>query len=200
MRKVVVIGATGLLGRHIVQQLQGNSDVIEASYSASKEKVDIADPASLQQLFGRIGQVDAVVCTAGIAKFAPWDSATDDDWKFGLDHKLMGQVHVVRVGARYMNAGGSITLTSGVLAQHPMPGSAIVTTVNAAVEGFVRAAALELKGRVRINAVSPGWVAETLSAMGKDPSSGIPAAEVGKAFIRLIEGSETGQIVCAKRD
>lgn len=50
--------------------------------------------------------------------------------------------------------------------------------VNAGGEAFVRSAALEWRGKVRVNTVSPGWVAETLAAMGRDPANGVPAASL----------------------
>jgi NAD(P)-dependent dehydrogenase (short-subunit alcohol dehydrogenase family) len=161
--------------------------------------VDITDPASLKSLFQRVGIVDAIVCTGGIARFVSWESASDEDWAHGLANKLMGQVNVVRLGAAFLRDGGAITLTTGVLAQHPMPGASIITTVNAAVEGFVRAAAVELGPRVRINAVSPGWITETLQAMGRNAASGLPAARVADCFVQQIESGAQGSIVVAAR-
>lgn len=199
MRKILVIGANGLLGRHIVGQLQGSNEVVQASLSASQEQVDITQTASLQRLFERVGGVDAVICTAGVADFVPWDRMTETNWQHGLNNKLMGQVQVIMVGAHFVPPGGSITVTSGVLAQDPVPGSAIVTAVNAAVEGFVRAAAVELGSKVRVNAISPGWLAETLAAMGRDPAAGIAAAEVAKYYVDLINSGGTGQIIVAAR-
>ncbi len=96
-------------------------------------------------------------------------------------------------------AGGSITLTSGTLAQEPMVGSGAVSIVNAGVEGFVRVAALQLQGRMRVNVVSPGWVSETLASMGKDPSQGIPVADVAKVYQRAVEGTMTGEVLSAKK-
>jgi len=142
-----------------------------------------------------VGRVDAVVSAAGDARFKPLAQLTDDDFAFSLDNKLMGQVNLVRYGIDSVNDGGSFTLTSGVLAQQPMPGSAAISLVNAGIEGFARAAALELPRGQRINVVSPPWVAETLAAMGQDPSNGLPASVVAKAYVRSIEGSETGSVI-----
>jgi len=69
--------------------------------------------------------------------------------------------------------------------------------VNAGIEGFVRPVALELPRGVRINAVAPGWVRETLVAMKMDPRPGMPAAEVAQAYVRSVEGRMTSQILDA---
>jgi len=199
MQRVLVIGSSGLLGSHLVNALKSKAEVVEASFSRAAHKVDISDPASLRQLFERVGTVDAIVCTAGMARFVPWANATDDDWTHGVANKLMGQVNVARLGAPYVRDGGAITLTTGVLAQYPMPGGAIFTTANAAVEGFVRAAAVEIGSRVRVNVVSPGWITETLVAMGMDPTPGLPAAEAAEYFLRQIESGPAGSVLAAAK-
>jgi NAD(P)-dependent dehydrogenase (short-subunit alcohol dehydrogenase family) len=102
-------------------------------------------------------------------------------------------VNVVRVGWRHVRPGGSITITSGVLAGEPMPGAAAISMVNAGLEGFGRAAALELGSeRIRVNVVSPPWVTETLIAYKMDPANGLPAVEVAKAYVKSVEGDATG--------
>ena len=137
------------------------------------------------------------ICTGGAARFKPWDQLTDEDWTFSLANKLLGQVNVVRYGAKSVRAGGAITLTTGLASQYPAPGSAIITTVNSAVDAFVRAAAVEPSISVRVNAVSPGWVAETLQALGRNPADGIPAAEVAKIIVRQFRDGATGSVVPA---
>src|SRR5208337_2680478 len=152
--KILVIGAAGLLGAQVVDAL-GESECIRASRN-SGERVDISDPRSLAALFERVGELDGILCTGGAARYKPWDQLTDEDWTFSLANKLMGQVNVVRYGVKSVRPGGAITLTTGLAAQFPAPGSAIITTVNAAVEAFVRAAAAEPSLAVRVNAVSRG--------------------------------------------
>jgi len=156
-------------------------------------------PASLKALFEKIGPVDAIVCAAGEAKFAPVDKATEQDWATSVNGKLMGQVNVVRFGAPFVREGGSITLVSGVLAHHPIPGSSVVSTVNAAVEAFAVACAVELGEKVRVNVVSPGWVTETLAAMGMDTAPGIPAAGVAEFFVRQIDTGAGGSVLVAAK-
>ena len=82
-------------------------------------------------------------------------------------------------------------MTSGILARAPMPGSGAISLVNAGLEGFVRAAALEAPRRIRVNIVSPPWVKETLLALKMDPAQGLPAAVVAQAYVRSVTGTET---------
>ena len=76
-----------------------------------------------------------------------------------------------------------------------MRGSASISMVNVGVEGFVRAAALELSPGIRINVVSPPWVTETLIALKMDPSLGMPAATVARAYLASVEGTAIGQTI-----
>ena len=193
--RILVIGATGTIGKAIVDALGNRHDVIPASRHKAHEQVDIADPSSLRSLFERVGRVDAIVSAAGNAAWKPLAELTDADFAFSLANKLMGQVNVVRFGFARVNDGGSITVTSGVLAQQPMKGSAAVSLVNAGLEGFTRAAALEAPRGIRVNVVSPPWVSETLKAMGQDPSGGLPAADVARAYVDVIEGSDRGEVI-----
>ena len=195
--RILVIGATGLLGTETVRLLSRDHEVIGASRKGPALTVDISDKASIVAMYRQAGSLDAVICVAGAAKFAPLDVLADEDFAFSLAHKLMGQINLVRCAREAVKPGGSITLTSGVLAQHPIPGSAAVSVVNAGVEAFVRAAALEFAGKLRVNAVSPGWVAETLQRMGRDPGEGVPAAAVAQAFRKCVLEDITGQVVSA---
>jgi len=68
-----------------------------------------------------------VVSAAGLAVFKPLGELSDQDFTFCPANKLMGQVNLVRYGLTSVNDGGSFTLTSGVLAQQPMPGSAAIS-------------------------------------------------------------------------
>jgi NAD(P)-dependent dehydrogenase (short-subunit alcohol dehydrogenase family) len=199
MKRVLIIGSKGLLGSAIAKVLQSTHEVIEASRSSQDHPVDISNPDSLKALFSQVGKVDAIICTAGVANFQSFSGATDEDWRFGLANKLMGQVNVVRYGAGHVNAKGCILLTTGVLSNYPIPGSSIVTTVNAAVDGFVKSAALELKDKVRVNAVSPGWITETLAFLKMDTSLGLPAIEVSKVYQKLLDSDATGVIQIAAK-
>lgn len=190
--RIALIGSTGTIGGAVAAALKRRHEVLEVGNRGGDYRVDLASPSSIHALFRTLGQVDAVVCTAGQAKFGPLALLTDSDFEVGLHNKLMGQVDLVRYGIEHVRDNGSFTLTSGILARHPVPGSAAVSLVNGGVEAFVRAAALELPRGLRINVVSPGWVSETLATLGRNPSEGTPAAEVAKEYVASVEGAETG--------
>ncbi len=196
--KIVVIGATGTIGKAIIQAFSPDHEVIPAARSSDQYPVDITAKASIQQFFESIAPFDAVVSATGQARFNALESLTDEDFQFSLANKLMGQINLVRLGVPYMADSGSFTLTSGVLSTEPIPGSAAISLVNAGLEGFARAAALELPRGIRINVVSPPWVTETLVARGMDLAGGMPAASVANAYVASVVGQKTGVIIDAR--
>jgi NAD(P)-dependent dehydrogenase (short-subunit alcohol dehydrogenase family) len=193
--RVIVIGATGTIGKAVVEALGDRHEIVRAGRHLGDHQVDIASKESIERFFAAAGPFDAFVSAAGDARFGPLDSLTDDDFSFSLSNKLMGQVNLVRAGLRHVRDNGSFTLTSGLLARYPAPGSAAITLVNAGLEGFARVAALEAPRGVRVNVVTPTWVSETLVAMGRDGSGGLPAATVARAYVESVEGSRTGEIL-----
>ena len=197
--RILIVGASGTIGQAVVDVLAARHQLVLASRSKSPERVDLADPASIRALFKRVGRIDAVVSVAGEAAWKPLAQLTDEDFAFSLGSKLMGQVNLVRFGSDVVADGGSFTLTSGVLASRPTPGGAAITLVNAGVDAFTRAAALELPRGIRINSVSPPWVSETLTAMGRDPSGGLPATDVARSYVESVEGKQTGAVITPKR-
>jgi NAD(P)-dependent dehydrogenase (short-subunit alcohol dehydrogenase family) len=193
--RILVIGATGTIGRAVAAALSSRHEIVAVGHSRGPLTVDMALPASIRAMYDAVRKVDAVVSAAGQAKFAPLTALTDEDFAFSLAHKLMGQVNLVRLGLDHVRDGGSFVLTSGVLGRVPTVGGAAISLVNAGLEGFARAAALEAPRGIRVNVVSPPWVTETLAALGMDQSQGLPAATVAKAYVQAVEGSQTGTVI-----
>lgn len=193
--KIIVVGASGTIGSEVAKQLTARGHEVVRASRHGEVKVDIDDPATIRALFGSIVDADAVVCCAGNAAFKPFAELADADYELGLRSKLMGQVALARVAKDRLRNRGSITLTAGVLATQPMPGSASISLVNAGVEGFTRAAALEMPRGIRINVVSPPWVAETLAKLHMHADVSLPAADVAKTYVAAVEGSQQGMIL-----
>ena len=195
--RIIVVGATGTIGTPLAAALAARHEVVRVGNRNGDYQVDVADKGSIERLFQDVGPFDALISLAGGARFKPIGKLTDEDFEFSLGHKLMGQINLVRAGLAHVRDGGSFTLTSGVLSQEPMPGSSVITVVNRGLEGFARAAALEMPRGVRINVVSPPWVTETLEELGW-ASPGLPAARVAPAYIECIEGSRNGETLDAR--
>ena len=192
--RIVVVGATGTIGKAIVAALSRDHEVLPAS-RRSKIAVDITDPQSIRAMYRTVGRIDALVSAAGDAKFAPLSQLTDANFQFSLNYKLMGQVNLVRFGMDAMNDGGSFTVTSGILARRAMPGSAAISLVNAGLEGFVRAAALEAPRGIRVNAASPPWITDTMKALGMDPSGGMTPEAAAQLYVRSVTSKQTGAVI-----
>jgi NAD(P)-dependent dehydrogenase (short-subunit alcohol dehydrogenase family) len=194
--KVLVVGATGTIGRAVVQELSARHEVLEAAQNSGKYRVDVASAESIKALFEQVGKVDAIVSTTGKAHFGPLADMTIDQFKIGLHHKLLGQVQLALIGQRFLNDRGSITLTSGILSYDPIVAVANASVANAGVDGFVRAAAIELSRGIRINSVSPTVVVESLPSYGPffRGFEAVPAKRVALAYSKSVEGAQSGQV------
>lgn len=197
--RILVIGATGTIGSAVADALRERGhDIVGAGATSGERRVDISDPASIERLYESAGPLDAVVCAAGVARFGPLDALTAEDFDLSVRSKLLGQVELVRRGVGVVGEGGSFTLTSGDLSTAPEPGTVAVVMTGAAVEAFARAAALDLDGRYRVNVVSPGAVAESLEAAGRDASGAVRVRDVAAHYVRSVEGHETGTVFDAR--
>ena len=188
--KILVIGATGTIGKEVVAALAKDHEVVSASRSEGV-RVDIEDPASIKKALDNLAPLDAVIVIAGTGPFGPLDELDDGAFEIALRSKLMGQVNVVRLAKDAVREGGSIILTSGMLATIPWPGGSALAMVNGALESFTRAAALDREGRHRINVVSPPMVRETAQVMGLG-DQGVPAADVAREYVVALMGDGTG--------
>ncbi|HEY4179478.1 MAG TPA: short chain dehydrogenase [Kofleriaceae bacterium] len=197
--KVIVIGSTGTIGSAVVKALEANGHQVTGVHRKSDPPFDIQKPELLAAVFAKTGKVDAVVSCAGGGAFGKsLEELTDQDLAFSLSDKLMGQVNVIRNSLKHLNDGGSITVTSGTLARDPMPKTSAISMINAGIEGFAIGAALDAPRGIRINAVAPPWIKETLEAYKMDSAHGQPAADCAKVYLGVVEGKDTGKVVPTK--
>lgn len=194
--KILVIGATGTVGQGIVHELERDNQIIRVGKTQGDFQVDLSSEESVRDLFSQTGKVDAVISATGGVHFGPLPEMTSEQFNSGLQDKLMGQVRLVLTGQAFVNAGGSFTLTSGILAQQPIRTGVNATAVNAALEGFVMAAANELPNGLRINAVSPTVLTEALDSYGPffPGFESAPASRVALAYRRSVDGIENGKV------
>ena len=195
MKKIIIIGASGTIGKGIVEQLGLRHEVITVGRNSGQFQVKIEDPASVEALFKQVGKVDGVVVAAGDLHFGPLAEMTAEQFYVGLNSKLMGQVNVALAAQKYLNDGGSITLTSGSVSENPIRYGANASTVNRALEGFVTGAAVEMPRGLRINVISPTLVDESVEAYGPYfyGMETVPVKRVALAYSRSVEGAENGK-------
>jgi len=194
--KIILVGAPGTLGKAVDKALSARHEVVRAARNSGDFQVDITDPKSIKQLYAKIGEFDAVVCTAGDVHFGPLVEFTQDQFEVGLRSKLMGQVNLVTLGLKHIRAGGSFTLTTGQINDDPIRVGASGAMVNGGLEAFIRSAAIELPRALRINIVSPTVTEESWSAFGPffPGQKPIPASEAALGYVKSVEGMQTGKV------
>ena len=194
--RIVLVGASGTIGQAVSKELGERHEIVAVGSRSGSVQMDVTDAGSIRAALAGIGTFDAIVCTAGKVKFAPLQDMTEADYAIGLKDKLMGQGNLVLIGREFIADGGSFTLTSGVLSHDPVRFGSSASMVNGAIDGFVRAAAIELARGLRINAVSPGVLVESMGAYGPffrghEP---VPGDRVALAYAKSVEGARTGQV------
>jgi len=195
--EILIIGGKGTIGKKVSQHFSKKHNVIIGGRRSGDVTVDIADSNSIKSMFEEIGKVDAVVSIAGEAKWAEFASMTEEDFYIGLKSKLMGQVNLVRIGKDYVSTGGSFTLSTGILADHPVVLTTSAAMVNGGIHSFVKAVSLELENKLRINVVSSGLVEDAVEIYeeyfpGHNP---IPMRKVINGYVKSVEGKVTGEII-----
>ncbi|WP_431121174.1 short chain dehydrogenase [Flagellimonas flava] len=195
--KILIIGGQGTIGNKVVSYFSNNDEVLVAGRKTGDITVDISQSASIESMFQTIGKLDAIVCIAGEAKWDDFESLSEEDFYIGIRSKLMGQVNLTRIGQHYLNPGGSITLSTGILADDPVVKTASAAMVNGAIHSFVQAAALELQHGIRLNVVSLGLVIDAYEKY-KDYFPGhtpISMEKAVNAYIKSIKGKGNGKVI-----
>ena len=195
--KLLIVGGSGTIGKKVTSYFSDTNEVITASRTSGGITVDISDSNSIKKMFEQTGKLDAIICIAGESKWADFHELSEEDYYIGLKSKLMGQVNLVRIGRNYLHPNGSITLSTGILADDPVVGATSAAMVNGALHSFISAVVLEIKNGIRVNAVSLGMVEDSYERYaeffpGHHP---IPMNRVVNAYSRSVNGKGNGEII-----
>lgn len=194
--KIIIVGATGTMGLHLTAALETEHEIVRVASKDGDIQADITSTKSIENMFKQVGAFDALISTAGPTYVGPWKQMTDAEFRKGIEGKLMGQINLVLIGQHYINPKGSFTLITGALTEEPQLNFANASAANGAVEGFVRAAAIELENGIRINAVSPTVIEASPQYFPYFPGE-IPTTmrELEYAFRKSVFGPNTGQVI-----
>ena len=194
--KIIMVGAFGTMGEHLSKAFENEHEIIKVGTKSGDVQVDITSTESIENMFRQVGEFDALISTAGPSHVGPWETLTNETFRKGVEGKMMGQINLVLIGQQYINPKGSFTLISGALSHDPQLNFANASAANGAVDGFVRAAAIELKNGIRINAVSPTVIENSPQYFPYFPGD-IPVTmrELEFAFRKSVFGANTGQII-----
>ena len=195
--RIVIVGASGAMGSYLANAFEKEHEVVKVGRGSENIQVDITSPESIETMYRKLGAFDALICTAGPTFVGPWKNLTDAAFRKGVDGKMMGQINLVLTGQHYINPKGSFTLITGAVTREPQKNFANASATNAAVEGFVRAAAIELENEIRINAVSPGVIENSPQYFPFFPGE-VPVTmqQLEYGFRKSVFGANTGQVIC----
>jgi NAD(P)-dependent dehydrogenase (short-subunit alcohol dehydrogenase family) len=198
--KLIIVGATGMIGAGIVEELAGDFEIITAARGSGDVRVDASSPDSVAAMFAAIGPYDGLISVFGSGVMGSFEVSMDAAFEEGFRSKTLSQIRLVRMGLATINDGGSFTLTSGILSQEPYPGFSAVATVNGAVDAFCRGASVEMPRSVRINCVTPVFMTESLSRAGLADCDypKLSVRDTAKGYRWCVEGTFSGHVIDAR--
>lgn len=164
-RRCVETGAEVIIAGRGEDRLQQAREALGNPGGLEVAVADITREDQVAALFAGIDGLDHVVSTAADIEGA-YQLLPALDLKAAqkvVESKLYGPLLLAKHGAPRLAVTGSMTFVSGIAAYRPAARGSVVASVNAALEGLVRALAVEL-APIRVNAVSPGWVDTTIWA------------------------------------
>ncbi len=222
-KKIVIIGGTSGMGLATAKAaIATGASVTIASRSKEKlettqkeigghveaQPIDLMQENSIRDFFQTVGSIDHLVVSGSSTKSGSFRDLATEDAKTSMASKFWGPY----LAAKYaqINSNGSIVLFSGILSRKPSSGMAVVSAINAAVEGLGRALAVEL-APIRVNVISPGLVATSAydkmpedqrEAMFQNAASHLPVGRIGNpeeiaaTVLHLMEnGYITGAVI-----
>jgi NAD(P)-dependent dehydrogenase (short-subunit alcohol dehydrogenase family) len=142
----------------------------EAELAAAKKQIgknvtaiqgDVSNLDDLDRLFVQIkkekGKIDIVFANAGVARYAPLGTITEDFFDSIFDINVKGVLFTVQKSLPLLRDGGSIILNASIVATKGLSSNSVYSATKAAVRSFARTWTTDLKDRrIRVNAISPG--------------------------------------------
>jgi len=197
MKKIIVVGATGRLGKEVVEGLEKDYEVIRAGRSGPDLKLDAFDFSSVSDVFATVGPFDGLVSCIGGTPFKTFEELSMEDFATGLSTKCLSQLNLAKAAIPFLSENGSITLTSGIIGDEPLLAGACAAAANGALNMCVSTLAAEYAGKLRINIVSPSIIENSVDYYGMlfdgfEPTS---KESIIHAYRRTISAPITGHVL-----
>lgn len=195
--KILIVGGNGTIGKKVASFLSDKHEIMTAGRKSGDLRIDLSDSNSIKSLFENNKKFNAVVSIAGEAVWAPFNDLTEENYYTGIKNKMMGQVNLVKIGCKYINYGGSFTLTTGILADNPVKMTTSAALVNGGIHSFVKAVSLEMENNIRVNVISPGLVEDSAEKY-KDYFPGyeiVKMKNLAKLYLKVIQGDQNGEVI-----
>lgn len=188
-RHALVTGCASGIGRAVAERLVADGWVVRGMdvSDAALDGVDLlvgdaADPRVVSDALDGIGELDALVCSAGIPPRGPWDDAAG--WADTLRVNLSGPYHAVRLAWPALRAArGSVVLVGSIVgAAEGSRRSPAYAAAKAGLEGLARSmAVLGAPDGVRVNVVAPGAIDTPFDdvLLPADHRSDVPLGRMG---------------------
>lgn len=215
-RRAVVTGGAAGIGRAIAEVLAEAGAAVTiadrdaeaagataAALGGAAMTLDVTDAAAAEAQAAAYaaagGAPDILVNNAGVVQNAPALDVALADWRRVIDVNLHGVFHTARAFGRHMVAAGrgsvvNISSICGEVAVRPQPQVAY-NAAKAGVNLLTKSLAVEWAGRVRVNAVAPGYTATELTLLGRSKPEWFNAWLAGIPMGRLAEPREVALAV-----
>ena len=154
-KKIVIVGATGVLGSRLAAQLTDagaqvaaivrDASLLDATTVTQHAIADLTDTASLSAALAALAPFDGLINAAGVVAFgniAELDDATLTQL-FAIN--AIAPIVMLRESSKHINEGGFFANLTAVVAQQPMAGMAAYSASKAAAWGAMIAATRELR-------------------------------------------------------
>jgi NAD(P)-dependent dehydrogenase (short-subunit alcohol dehydrogenase family) len=192
--KVIIVGASGRIGKEVDKALSDSHEIIRVGVRSGDVQCNYTDTESVRSMFKTIGEFDSLISVAGgDSTFKPFKDLTEEDYRYGFERKVLGQVRLLKFGEAFIRDNGSFVFTSGFLSHYPNPASIATGPLNAAIDTFVKNTASLLPRGIRVNVVSPAPIVEP----GQEGKGVVTAAETAKLYVEAVEGDITGKVLRA---
>jgi NAD(P)-dependent dehydrogenase (short-subunit alcohol dehydrogenase family) len=159
-------------------------------------QADVSKLADLDKLFAavnqKLGKIDILFVNAGVAKFAPLDSVTEEHYDEQFDINTKGAYFTIRKALPVLNDGASIILNTSVVGHEGVVNGTVYAATKAAMRSLTRSIAAELVDRnIRVNAVAPGPIETPIFERTGMPKEALD--EVAKTLLTTIPMKRFGK-------